>query len=319
MVKQEVKEISATIWNNETVRKYISGSGCHWNDDTYINMKQKLCITMRCGHIHNTSLDSFKRSRFKVCRKCLPKYNKANKKYTIETIKDIAKTLGVVVISDSYSDIFDPLEFRCRCGDTFITNWSEFNNGGKNTCNKCSLQRKADALTLDINNVKQRVSEMSECVLLSTEYIDAHSTLEFQCECGRVFTRSWANFTNKGKRKCPTCNARYSENEATLVTILNDFHVSFYGEYSFSDCQDIGQLRFDFFLPGFNTCIEVDGEHHFEPLPHFGGGKRFIEIKTKDKIKDSYCEDNGINLIRIPYWEFSDIEKVIRIVKQIVT
>ena len=35
-------------------------------------------------------------------------------------------------------------------------------------------------------------------------------------------------------------------------------------------------------------------------------------VKAHDKIKTKYCEDNGIKLIRIPYWSFNKIEEIIK-------
>ena len=31
-----------------------------------------------------------------------------------------------------------------------------------------------------------------------------------------------------------------------------------------------------------------------------------------DKIKDNYCKDKNINLLRIPYWEFNNIENILK-------
>lgn len=33
--------------------------------------------------------------------------------------------------------------------------------------------------------------------------------------------------------------------------------------------------------------------------------------KIKDKIKDNFCKNNNIKLIRIPYYEFDNIEKIL--------
>ena len=36
-----------------------------------------------------------------------------------------------------------------------------------------------------------------------------------------------------------------------------------------------------------------------------------MNLKHRDSIKTRYCKDNNIKLIRIPYWEFNDIEKIL--------
>ena len=34
-------------------------------------------------------------------------------------------------------------------------------------------------------------------------------------------------------------------------------------------------------------------------------------MKQRDKIKDNYCNDNGIGLLRIPYFKLKNIDKII--------
>ena len=58
-------------------------------------------------------------------------------------------------------------------------------------------------------------------------------------------------------------------------------------------------------------CIEYDGQQHFEPNEYFGGQKHFNILKRHDNIKDEYCQDNKIKLVRIPYWDFDNIENIL--------
>ena len=58
--------------------------------------------------------------------------------------------------------------------------------------------------------------------------------------------------------------------------------------------------------------IEYDGPHHFYPVC-FGGMSEelaieaFKQTQINDKIRNLYCLDNNIPLLRIPYWEFDNI------------
>ena len=60
-------------------------------------------------------------------------------------------------------------------------------------------------------------------------------------------------------------------------------------------------MRFDFYLPDFNVCIEFDGMQHFKPVEMFGGEEEFKKLKVRDEIKNKWCEVNGIELIRFNY------------------
>ena len=41
------------------------------------------------------------------------------------------------------------------------------------------------------------------------------------------------------------------------------------------------------------------------------GYDEFINQKIRDTIKTVYCKENNIKLIRIPYWEFNNIENIL--------
>lgn len=45
------------------------------------------------------------------------------------------------------------------------------------------------------------------------------------------------------------------------------------------------------------------GGQHFKPNNWFGGLKEFKKLKIRDNIKTTFCEKNGIFLLRISYKE----------------
>lgn len=59
------------------------------------------------------------------------------------------------------------------------------------------------------------------------------------------------------------------------------------------------ELSFDFYLPNENTLIEYDGEQHFVKRGKYG--EKFEDVNRNDLIKNKYCRDNNIKLIRIHY------------------
>ena len=67
-------------------------------------------------------------------------------------------------------------------------------------------------------------------------------------------------------------------------------------------------MPFDFYLPQYNICIEYDGEFHYKMIMEYD---EFINQKIRDTIKTVYCKENNIKLIRIPYWEFNNIENIL--------
>ena len=61
-------------------------------------------------------------------------------------------------------------------------------------------------------------------------------------------------------------------------------------------------LPFDFYLPNHNICIEYDGIQHTQCSDFFGGVESFKKIIKNDTIKNRFCYDNNITLIRINHF-----------------
>jgi hypothetical protein len=100
---------------------------------------------------------------------------------------------------------------------------------------------------------------------------------------------------------CPFCNESSGEREISII--LKNLSIKFERNKKFKDCisDKRKELPFDFYLPDYNLCIEYDGRQHFEPVSYFGGDIKFNRQKHLDSIKDKYCKDNDIKLLRIDY------------------
>lgn len=72
-------------------------------------------------------------------------------------------------------------------------------------------------------------------------------------------------------------------------------------------------MRFDFYLQlnGEQICIEVDGSQHKYPVSKWDGMQGLIDRRRKDEIKNRYCKDNNIKLIRIPHTKFIHMEDIL--------
>lgn len=90
--------------------------------------------------------------------------------------------------------------------------------------------------------------------------------------------------------------------------LINNF--TFIPQHKFNECKNKRELPFDFYLTDYNICIEYDGVLHYKDK--FNNAEEFKETKKRDKIKTNYCKDNNITLLRIPYWDFNNIEEILR-------
>lgn len=98
---------------------------------------------------------------------------------------------------------------------------------------------------------------------------------------------------------CPFCNISKGEQEIENYLIENNIYYT--TQKTFVGCSDRSLLRFDFYLPYVNMCIEYNGLQHYQIVEYFGGIDSFIEGQKRDKIKEQYCIDNDIDLVVIKY------------------
>lgn len=111
------------------------------------------------------------------------------------------------------------------------------------------------------------------------------------------------------KNGCKKCGS--SKGEKKIEQYLDSKGIRYIREHKFDDCKNQRKLPFDFYIPSLNIAIEYDGKQHFEPITYFGGYCGLESRKVNDTIKTSYCEDNNITLIRIPFTEHNNIEVIL--------
>lgn len=96
---------------------------------------------------------------------------------------------------------------------------------------------------------------------------------------------------------CSKCND--SKGEKIISWFLDKNNIKHESQKTFLGCFDIRKLKFDFYIESINTCIEFDGKHHFEKIEF--GEKKLKDTIKKDRIKNKFCKENNINLLRISY------------------
>jgi very-short-patch-repair endonuclease len=107
---------------------------------------------------------------------------------------------------------------------------------------------------------------------------------------------------------CHKCSNTYSQYEEKIEKWLIKNNIKYIREYKFNNCKNKYKLPFDFFLEEKNICIEFDGIYHYKPLH---GEKELKDCIKRDSIKTKFCLDNGIILVRIPYWKKENIESIL--------
>jgi rubrerythrin/very-short-patch-repair endonuclease len=177
-------------------------------------------------------------------------------------------------------------------------------------CRYCGSESKGNykKLTIEEFILRSNVKHNNKYDYSKSSYNDGYKTkICIICpDHGEFFSTGNNHLNGSG---CPICNESKGENIIREWLISNN--IEFRMSYRFKDCKSKQPLPFDFYLPNLNICIEYDGEQHFKATwPRNDkdiATKNLIMLQGRDKIKDLYCINNKIKLIRIPYNKFKNI------------
>ena len=158
------------------------------------------------------------------------------------------------------------------------------------------------AFNVFFEEIKKDVSELGKGEYeIIGEYIKASSKAKFvHKKCGHEFYLQPTRFI-KGGIRCPHCYR--SKGEEVIRDFLKEKGFCFKEQYRIKDCKNIRPLPFDFaiFENGIIKClIEYDGSQHYSPKFNCSK-KEFYRIRHNDNIKNEFCKNNNITLIRIKY------------------
>lgn len=125
-----------------------------------------------------------------------------------------------------------------------------------------------------------------------------------RCECGSLTTVHTHTLTSGHTKSCGCLRTEQTSSmEQYIASLLAIHNIEYLTQYIFDDCVGIHgwQLRFDFYLPTYKVAIEYDGEQHYKPISFFGGDSKLQTQQVNDRIKDTYCTQHNITLLRLPY------------------
>ena len=228
------------------------------------------------------------------------------RRLSYEYVKEYIENFGYKLLSKEYKNNKTELEIQCNdCGNIFHMRFNNFKDG-KHRC-EC----KSKPLVLTYEYVKNYI-ESCGYKLLSKEYKNNATYLLVWCgnPNHKPYKVKFNNFKDCNSR-CPECNTT-SKGEEKIKEILIKYNIKFNQQYLFNDCRNTRPLPFDFYLPQYNITIEYDGRQHYK-LDCFNMNLLdLMNLKYNDNKKTQYYNNNNIKLIRIPYWDFNNIEKILK-------
>lgn len=288
------------VWTINKIIEYIEENGYHFIEMIeYKSLNSKIKIKCSEGHEYEVNFKNFKGNACNKGQRC-PRCRGRN--WTYEEVKDYIESKGLILISDVYINATTKLKISCKYGHIFERNFHTFHKENRISCPCC----KGGKLSINIDTIRHFLNKI-DYELMSDEYTNAITKLKIKCNNGHVFHKSW-NKLSQGQR-CPFCNM--SKGEIVIYDFLKNNGIDFvFNKDYFKDLKsELGfYLRPDFILPSYKIWIEYDGEFHYKNMVGEDSYKKLIK---HDDMKDKYAKEHGWKLIRIPYWEFDNIENIL--------
>ena len=179
-------------------------------------------------------------------------------------------------------------------------------------CRKCRF----DSFRLKLEDVILMTKDITlgEFSFIDTKYTKAKDKFLFiHNKCGTEFKSSWDNFKS-GDVGCPRCSKGKSKGESYFKSFLVQNNINFIPEYRIEGCKDKLTLPFDFAIMdnygNIKMLIEIDSSIHYKYTPYIHKTyENFLDKQNKDKLKEEYCDKNGIKLYKPYYNKVEDIKK----------
>jgi hypothetical protein len=286
--------------------KFIFGELYNYDDVNYINSKLK--VRIKCekhgyfDQIPNVHLSG------SGCKKCAITNNKFYKNGTggVMSKRDTQSFINESkeVHNDKYTyektvyiNAHTKVYLTCKIHGVFMQNPQNHIKKGSG-CKKCHNEKLSEDRRY--KNFTKIEADLNITILNKTDYINSRTKMNCICLEHNVNFIQAAKHLVSGLKGCGKCR-NISKSEKIITEYFTENSIEFESQKKFYGCRHINMLPFDFYIPHLNLCIEYDGEHHFKPIAFYGGNVFFELVKLRDNIKNKYCSENNISLIRISY------------------
>ena len=195
----------------------------------------------------------------------------------------------------------------CDCGNIKIVRGVDLRSGHTKSCGCIQKEKTSVMRKRDLSN--QRFGHL---IALYPNGLDSnkHYLWHCKCDCGKECDVNVSNLTGGLVKSCG-CEWHSSTEIINIKNLLNSINIPYQTEFKIN----INNRRFYFDIFVNNKYfIEYDGEQHFKyKVTGWNNKKNFEITRERDLLKNKYCFDNNIPLIRIPYNAKYQIEDLIPI------
>lgn len=258
----------------------------------YINNKTKLLVKYKdCNHKELKS--PIKLLAGQGCAKCKGKRLSKSKLNNIDEVKYKLLNHSIELLEEYKGLDFKSKVKNLKCGHIYSVRIGNAIKGSG--CPVCHGFKDTEKFKLQVFEKYE-----NEYEIIGT-YINNKTKIKVRHnKCGHVWDIIPKDLLSE--RRCPHCMK--SKGEAFVGNLLDKMNIAYQSQYKFENCRNILPLPFDFMvkIDGQIKLIEFDGSQHFGEGNGWGNKSNFEKIKHNDNIKNEFCLNNNIQLLRIPYW-----------------
>lgn len=241
------------------------------------------------------------------CPNCnILRQRKSHDDFLKEFVKSNKNNQYINILS-KYETINSRVHCQCKkCNHEWYPIAKTLLNG--NGCPKCggTLKKTHETFIKELYNINVNI-------VVLNKYINDRTKVKCLCKRCNCIWEAVPNHLLR-YRGCPRCNSSKGETRIRNILLMNN--IKFKEQFKFKGCKDIYPLPFDFAIYNNDNelrfVIEYQGEQHYV-LSGFNNAEEIFErYKRHDKIKKDYCKKNNIKLLEIPYYEFNNIENILK-------
>ncbi len=213
-----------------------------------------------------------------------------NRKYSISSMKELAKDRGLDFLSDVYTTCIDKHIWKClTCQHVWQATPANVIHK-KSGCPKCAGQ----CQTVE---TMEALAKKSGIEFISKIYRGMKEKHQWKCPDGHCWHTTPMSI-KRGSR-CHQCSTRIKEEKCRFV------FESLTG-YKFPSVWNMlsVKMQLDGYCEELNIAFEYQGKQHYQKVPYFHRKNGDLENQQeRDSLKSKLCQERGIRKIDVPYTE----------------
>lgn len=256
-----------------------------------------------CGKIVSKSGQGLRKGESTCCnRRTCP-----NKKELFENLR--GQVFGrLTVIEPTENRINKSVVWRCQCecGNEKMVSAASLKTGKTKSCG--CLKEETDKMPKG-NVIDMLNQKFGHLTVIARDGSDKNGEAKWLCECDCILHSKisvlGSNLRTGHTQSCG-CERR-SHGELKVAQLLIENQIPFEQEKIMFKYSNGHNAKFDFYIEN-KYLIEYDGETHFKANLHgWHNLEQLHAQQERDAIKNQWCKDNNIPLIRIPYTHLKDL------------